>query len=90
VSSQEAYFNQQLIQLEEKIDSFVLETSQRLAKLERDLAEIIKGNKQAVDIVQKTRNIESEIRTIQGTLGGIVPSISQLTKSVSQINKGNK
>lgn len=90
MSSQEAYFNQQLIQLEEKIDSFVLETSQRLAKLERDLAEIIKGNKQAVDIVQKTRNIESEIRTIQGTLGGIVPSISQLTKSVSQINKGNK
>jgi uncharacterized protein YoxC len=90
VSSQEAYFNQQLIQLEEKIDSFVLETSQRLAKLERDVAEIIKGNKQAVDIVQKTRNIESEIRTIQGTLGGIVPSISQLTKSVSQINKGNK
>lgn len=90
MSSQEAYFNQQLIQLEEKIDSFVLETSQRLAKLERDVAEIIKGNKQAVDIVQKTRNIESEIRTIQGTLGGIVPSISQLTKSVSQINKGNK
>lgn len=90
MSSQEAYFNQQLIQLEEKIDSFVLETSQRLAKLERDVAEIIKGNKQAVDIVQKTRNIESEIRTIQGTLGGIVPSISQLTKSVSQINKGKK
>jgi uncharacterized protein YoxC len=90
VSSQEAYFNQQLIQLEEKIDSFVLETSQRLAKLERDVTEIIKGNKQAVDIVQKTRNIESEIRTIQGTLGGIVPSISQLTKSVSQISKGNK
>ena len=90
MSSQEAYFNQQLIQLEEKIDSFVSETSQRLAKLERDIAEIIKGNKQAVDIVQKTRNIESEIRTIQGTLGGIVPSISQLTKSVSQINKGKK
>lgn len=90
MSSQEAYFNQQLIQLEEKIDSFVSETSQRLAKLERDIAEIIKGNKQAVDIVQKTRSIESEIRTIQGTLGGIVPSISQLTKSVSQINKGKK
>ena len=90
MSSQEAYFNQQLGQIEEKIDSFVLETSQRLAKLERDVAEIIKGNKQAVDIVQKTRNIESEIRTIQGTLGGIVPSISQLTKSVSQISKGKK
>lgn len=90
MSSQEAYFNQQLIQLEEKIDSFVSETGQRLAKLERDIAEIIKGNKQAVDIVQKTRSIESEIRTIQGTLGGIVPSISQLTKSVSQINKGKK
>lgn len=90
MSSQEAYFNQQLIQLEEKIDSFISETSQRLAKLERDIIEIIKGNKQAVDIVQKTRNIESEIRTIQGTLGGIVPSISQLTKSVSQINKGEK
>lgn len=90
MSSQEAYFNQQLIQLEEKIDSFVSETSQRLAKLERDIAEIIKGNKQTVDIVQKTRSIESEIRTIQGTLGGIVPSISQLTKSVSQINKGKK
>ncbi len=90
MTSQDAYFNQQLSELEEKIESFISETGQRLAKLERDLSEMIKGNKQAIDIVQKTRNIESEIRTIQGTLGGIVPSISQLTKSVSQIRKGNK
>lgn len=90
MSAESAYFNQQLNQIEEKLDSIVLEINERLSKLERDIAEIIKGNKSAIDIVQKTRNIESDIRNIQGTLGGIVPSISQLTKSVSQIRKGNK
>jgi uncharacterized protein YoxC len=87
---QDAYLNEQLNQLEEKTDSFILEINERLSRLERDITEIIKGNKHAVEIAQKTRNIETDIRTIQGTLGGIVPSISQLTKSVSQINKGNK
>jgi uncharacterized protein YoxC len=87
---QDSYFNEQLNQLEEKLDSVVLEINERLSKLERDIAEITKGNKNAVDVAQKTRNIEVDIRNIQGTLGGIVPSISQLTKSVSQIRKGNK
>jgi uncharacterized protein YoxC len=87
---QDAYFNEQLNQLEEKTESFILEINERLGKLERDIAEMIKGNKQVVGIAQKTRTIETDIRTIQGTLGGIVPSISQLTKSVSQIRKGKK
>jgi uncharacterized protein YoxC len=87
---QDSYFNEQLNQLEEKLDSVVLEINERISRLERDVLEIIKGNKNAVDVVQKTRNIELDIRNIQGTLGGIVPSISQLTKSVSQIRKGNK
>jgi uncharacterized protein YoxC len=87
---QDSYFNEQLNQLEEKLDSVVLEINERISRLERDVSEIIKGNKNAVDVVQKTRNIELDIRNIQGTLGGIVPSISQLTKSVSQIRKGNK
>ncbi len=90
MTSQDAYFNQQLNQLEEKLDSVFLEINERLSRLERDVSEIIKNNKNAVDVVQKTRNIELDIRNIQGTLGGIVPSISQLTKSVSQIRKGNK